>query len=486
MQDKLLILNFDNACASTLAKKLRAERIDCHILPGDTPYEELMSHQMLGMVLAGGVSGESPSGIDSRLLSSGIPILCMGDTALAIAQLLGCELSAKQQLREVVTVTFSPSLLTNELSQSERYINTLRDIELSDNLRVIAMARDQVMGFAHDQLPLFGFSFQLESNDPDGVSILLHFAQDVCNCAESYSEGDFINGKRAEIEEVTKEGQALCLITGSLESGVTAMLAHRALGDRLHCLMVDTCFMRENEMEDLLYYYRETLGMNIRVIDAKDRFCEALIGIKDQQKKYEAISNIYVQILKEASKEIKHDAVIRPTSASDLLLKSDCYPMPQLVSDKPVLSPLRELFKEEIRNIGESLNMPQEMYLAQPFPGTGLALRVMGEVTRQKLAILRKADAIFREEIKKSNLFKRLWKYFVTMRPLYAGAGAGEGELTITLRAVTLMSSAGEVRVTPARLPYDLLDQYTARILQALPEVGQIVNDITPGSSKLE
>lgn len=484
MQDKLLILNFDNACASTLAKKLRAERIDCHILPGDTPYVELMAHQMLGLVLAGGVSGEVPSGLDDRLLSSGVPILCMGDTALAIAQLLGSELSAKQQLREVVTVTFSPSPLTNDLTQSERYINTLRDIELGENLSGIAAARDQVIGFAHGQLPIYGFSFQLESNDPDGVSILLHFAQDVCNCAEGYSEGDFINAKRAEIEEVIQEGQALCVINGSLESGVMAMLAHRALGERLHCLVIDTCFMRENELEDLLYYYRETMGMDIRVIDAKDRFCEALTGIKDQQEKYEVISDIYALILKETSREIAHDAIIQPTSASDLLLKSDCFPMPQLESDKPVLAPLRELFKEEIRNIGESLNMPPDMYLAQPFPGTGLALRVMGEVTRQKLAILRKADAIFREEIKKSSLLKRLWKYFVTLRPL--SAGAGEEKLTITLRAVTLMTSAGEVRVTPARLPYDLLDQYTARTLQALPEVAQIVNDITPGSSKLE
>ncbi|NLC33601.1 MAG: hypothetical protein GX781_09950 [Clostridiales bacterium] len=484
MQHKLLILNFNNACASTLAKKLRAERIDCHIVPGDTPYEELVKDKLLGLILAGGISGEIPSGIDARLLSAGIPILCMGDTALSAAQLLGCELSAKQQLREVVTVTFSPSPLTNDLSQSERYISTIRHIELSESLSAIAAARDQVMGFAHDQLPIYGFSFQLESNDPDGVSILLSFAQDVCNCAESFSEGDFINAKRAEIEEISHEGQALCVITGSLESGVTAMLAHRALGDRLHCLMIDTCFMRENEMEDLLYYYRETLGMNVQVLDAKDRFCEALSGIKDQQQKYETITNLYARLQSEAAKEISHHMVIQPLSAGDLLLKSDCFPMPQLETEKPVIRPLRELFKEEIRNIGESLNMPQEMYLAQPFPGTGLALRIIGEVTRQKLAILRKADAIFREEIKKANLSKRLWKYFVTLRPI--NDLAAETDLTITIRAITLMTSAGEVRVTPARLPYDLVDQYAARILQALPEVRQIVNDITPGSSKLE
>lgn len=484
MQDTLLILNFDNICASTLAKKLRAERINCRILPGDTPYEELLKHEMPGLVLAGGVSGDLPTGFDQKLLSCEVPMLCVGDTALAMAQLLGCELSPKQQLREVVTVSFSPSPLTENLTQSERYISTLRHIELSENVSSLALARDQVIGFFDKIRPIFGFNFHLESNDPDGVSILLHFAQDICNCTAGYSEGDFINASRSEIEEAVGEGYALCAITGSLESGVAAMLVHRALGDHLRCVMIHTGFLRENELEDLLYYYRDSLGMDIRVIDAKDRFCEALSGLSDRQKKYRAIGDLYARILKEAAQEISHDVVIRPTSASDLLLTADIYAMPQLNSDKPFLEPLSELFKEEIRYIGESLNMPQEMYLQQPFPGTGLALRVIGEVTRQKLAILRKADAIFREEIKKANLSKKLWKHFATLRNL--NDASLQEELSVSLRAVTLMTLSGETRVMPARLPYDLLEQYTARTMQALPEVKQIVNDITPGSSKLE
>lgn len=484
MQDMLLVLNFDSRYASALAMKLRAERIDCRIVPGDTPVETVMAQGAMGLVLAGGVTGEPPAQLDGRLLSGGIPVLGMGDAALAQAQLLGAELDNIQQVRDVATVTFLPSLVTEGLGESERYLNALRPIQLSEDLQPLATTEGSVIGFAHGQLPLYGFSFQIEANDPDGMDILLHFAQEVCGCTAWLTDNAFISAARAEIAHLVGEGQALCVLTGGLDSGVAALLAHRALGDRLHGLFIDTCLLRENEKEDFLYHYRDVLGMDIHVVEAQERFCQALEGITDQQAKTDAITRLYSEVVEEAARDIPHDMVVLGTSANDVLRTGDAYVIPPMQTDKPVIEPLRELFKEEIRRIGEALGMPPDVYLAQPFPGTGLALRVMGEATRRRLAVLRKADAMFREEVREAGLHKKLWKYFAVLYHL--NYEKGEGELAIALRAVTISNVAGEVRAMPARLPYDLLEHYTARVMQAFPEVRRVVNDITPGSSYSE
>lgn len=481
MRDKLLILNFDHRYAGAVAMKLRAERIACQVLPGDTPYEQVMAQDARGLVLAGGVSGELPAMLDGRLLSSGLPVLALGDAAPAMALLLGGKLLEHCSLREAVTVIFSSSAVTKGLHQSERYLDSLPALELNSELVAIAHAQEQVIGFAHAALPLFGLGFQPESNDPDGVSILLQFAKDVCACTMWYSESGFINTARSDIEHRVGSGTAICEITGSLESGVTAALAHRALGDRLSCFLIDNCLLRENEREDILYYYRDTLGIKLQVIDAQERFCQALSGLVKNREKVEAIAALRTKVLAETAAAIPHDAVILPATAGRLE-GGGAQAMPQLDSGKPVIEPLIELFPGEIRYVGEALNLPGDICLAQPFPQTGIALRVEGEVTRKRLAILRKADGILREEVRKAGLQKRLYKYFATLSPVH---GAPE-ELTAALRAVTLTSAGGDFKAVPARLPHDLMESCTARLMQALPEVRRVLNDITPGRGLID
>lgn len=481
MQDKLLILNFDNRYAGAVAMKLRAERIACQVLPGDTPYEQVMAQEARGLVLAGGVSGELPGMLDGRLLSCGLPVLALGDAAAAMVLLLGGRLLEHRGLREVVTVVFSPSPVTQGLSQSERYLESLPAMELSGELSPIAHAQDQVIGFAHSALPLYGLGFQPESNDPDGVSILLQFAKAVCCCTMWYSESGFVNVARSAIESRVGEGRALCELDGSLESGVAAALAQRALGSRLTCFLIDNCLLREHEREDILYYYRDTLGIDVRVIDAQDRYCQALSGLVKAGEKREAVLAQRVKALAEIEKELPYDALILSTTAGSLPGKS-VPAVPQPVTDKPVIEPLIELYAPEIRYVGESLNLPCEIYTAQPFPKTGLALRVEGEVTRKRLAILRKADGILREEIKEAGLHKRQYKYFAALSPVWGSPD----EVTVALRAVTMASARGEQKLVPARLPYDLMESCTSRIMQALPEVRRVVNDITPGSGLTE
>lgn len=480
MRDMLLVLNYDSRYAGALALKLRAERIDCRILPGDTPFETVIAEEPMGLVLAGSTKGDLPTSLDGRLLSCGIPVLAMGDAALAVNSLLGGSLDDKQSVRDVETVRFLPSKLTQGLTESERYLNVLRAMALPQDLEPLAMVDEQVIGFVHRSLPIYGFSFQLESNDVDGTSILISFAQAVCGCSPWLSDSAFIAATKQELQQLGA-GDAVCAMTGGLDSGVSAVLAHQVLGQRLQCIFIDTGLLRENEAEDFLAYYRGTLNMNILHINAQERFLSALAGLKDQREKAEAVADCYHEVLAETLARLRFELVILSTNANEVLGAEAGTPTRPFPSDKPSYEPLRELFKEEIRDVGLALGMPQEICQAQPFPGTGLALRIRGEVNAARLQVLRKADAIFREDIKAAGLAKRLWKYFAMLDcPPEVDEG---GSLSLALRALTLSSTADLLRALPARLPYDLLENYCSKVMEAYPEIKRVVNDITPGDS---
>lgn len=485
MRDSLLVLNFNDLYASALAMRLRNERFDCRILPGDTPVEQVMAEGALGLVLAGDTQGEMPAALDGRLLSCGVPVLAMGDTALALVSLLGGQLGEKEHVGEVETLAFADSVITGEVHDTDRYMSVLRPMLLHEDLVPLAHAEHRVVGFMHRQLPIYGFSFQIEPNDPDGTALLIRFAQDICGCTPWLTENAFISSVKGEVARIVgDQGRAICAMTGGLDSGVAALLAHRVLGDRLQCIFIDSGLLREREAEEFLHYYQQGQNMNILRVNAQDRFEAALHGLTDPAEKSAAIGAVYQQVLDETAAGLPFDAVVRGISANDVLRTGDNYITPGIRTDKPVIAPLKELFKEEIRHIGEALGMPPEIHQAQPFPGTGLALRIMGEVTRPRLALLRKADAIFREEIRQAGLHKKLWKYFVVL--YHMNFETDNGSLAIALRAVTISNVAGVVKALPARLPYDLQDRCAARVMQAFPEVVRIVNDITPGKSYSE
>lgn len=482
MDDKLLILNYSDAYASALAIKLRSERIDCSIVPGAISLEDLLARRPMGVVLAGALSGEPPRDMDGRIAAAGVPILAMGDAALGLGQLLKASLGEKDPLHAVETVHVLASQLTDE-QHTDRYLHTIRRLSLPDELAPLALTEDEaVIGFMHRNLPIYGFTFQIEQNDPDGLNLLLAFAQDVCGCSAWLTDNAFISRARDEVAALGPGARAICAMTGGLDSGVAAVLAHRELGDRLQGIFIDTGLLREREAEDFFYYYHDTLGMHILRVNAQERFVERLAGLTDLEEKGRAIHSLYQQVLEETAANLQHDAVISGASAHDTL-ESDRPHTPEICTPKPVLRPLRELFKEEIRHIGEALNMPQEIYLRQPFPGTGLGLRILGEVTRHRLAVLRKADAILREEVREAGLHKKLFKYFCVLYPV---GGTADDDLAIALRVVNTSLAGGVIRAQPARLAYDLQERCADRILQALPEVQRIVNDITPGKSYSE
>ncbi len=476
MHDFVVLIDLDASACRTMACRLRAENICCRILPAGTTADEILQSGAHGLLLAAPSTGNAADIPQmTPYLQTGLPMLCMGDAALTLCQTLGGGLSGTVQEAGVVQVQFARGdVLFDEVENSERYLPACRYMTLpADQALPAAAAEGGVLGFRVVQRDVWGLAFPLERNDPAGTQLLLNFCKNVCGCTLWWSSMVFIDRAKEAIFQAAEGGEALCALSGGVDSGVCALLAHRALGERLHCLLIDTGLMRKGEAEQVLSFYQTQAGLDLRLVDASEEFLAALAGVTAEREKDRIISDLFQQVLaREAAAIPGLTLLIRGTNYGDVqsagLLASE-------PSDVPVavIEPVRELFKEEIRHVGEMLGMPASVIQRQPFPGSGLAGRVMSTVTREKMDILREADAIFASEIVESNQHKRLWQYFAAL----AESPMDDGGYVVTLRAVQAIAGAGG---TAARLPSDLLERVTDRILAACPQVQRVMYDLTP------
>lgn len=482
MQDQLIVLNFDRQYAAALASRLRAEKIYCRILPASTLARDIRAIDPQGLVLAGGVSGQFAGEVDPELMHLGIPILALGDIAPAAATLLGAEAWEKRTVNGVGTVSFFPSPITGEMEETERQLAYVNPLHLPDGMVPLAQWEDAIIGVQHAEKRIYTLQLQLEANDMDMMELLLRFATQVCGCTPWWGEEAFIAQTKAAIAQRVGKGKAVCIMSGGLVSGVNAVLAHRVLGERLQCLYVDTGLLRAHETDRFVEYYRDRLGLNLKVIHAESHFLEALQGLEQPEDKQAVILRMLQETLEQSMQAMDYDLLLLPVSASQLMDGENALtPMGRISQPRAVMMPLSELYKEEIRFVGEALGMPPEVIQMQPFPWTGLALRISGECTPEKVELLRQIDAIFSDEIRSAGLHKKLWKYFAVLHhmPDHPEQSAD----LILLRAVTASHQGGNINALAARLPYDLLERFTARVRGASPQVRKVFYDLTPGSS---
>ncbi len=476
MRDMVLVLNFDDASSRAITRKLRSERILCKILPGDASLEEIKEQSPMGLLLAGGVKGETPVGLDGRLLESGIPLLALGDAAALVLTALGGAVGGPALQNAVARLEYQACPLLSGLEDGERMLPCAREMQLPAAATAICRAGETVIGFSSDVLPLYAVQFEVEQNDPEGCRMLRNFAQDICGCTTWWDDDAFVARAVEEIGRVVGEGTAVCAMTGGLDSGVSALLAFRALGARLKCIFVDTGLLRENEGDRFMAFYGDKLGLNITRIYAQERFMQALRGVTDAGEKRRLVGQTMQQILDEETVKLgAFDAVIRGTSYNDIMFGQGDR-RARLLGGGTVIEPVRELFKDEIRRVGDYLGIPQDLLSRQPFPGSGLALRILGEVTLERLQTLRAVDAIFREEVLRAGAQKRLWQYFAVLCPM---PGDEKGAV-ICLRAV---HASERSLAYAARLPYDVMETVVERAMRQRPEVRRIVYDLTPSSN---
>lgn len=473
MRDMVLVLNFNDTASRTITRKLRSERVLCKIIPGTTDPETILRQEPMGLVLACGMSKAPSAPPHPGLFQLDMPMLALGGAAGQMLASLGGALGNEAIDSGLQYIEYPAHPLFDGIESGDRMVSGLRPCHLPGGLRPLGTCNGQVIGFLHKEKPLMGLQLELEQSDMEGSRMLRNFAIDICGCTPWWDDDAFVTRAVEEIRRITAGGTAVCAMTGGLDSGVSALLGFRALGEKLRCIFVDTGLLRENEAESFLAFYREKLGMNILCIHAQDRFLSALKGVEDPARKRNIIGLTMQQVLNEEKHRLgAYAALISGTSFNDIMFgKGDKRPV--LSEDVPLIEPVRDLFKDEIRSIGNYLGIPAEVLSRQPFPGSGLALRIMGEVTPQRLQALRQCDAIFREEIKHANADKRLWQYFAVLSPL----PGSENQTAVCLRAV----HASEQNLAyAARLPYDVTENTTTRILQEVPQVQRVLYDLTP------
>ncbi|MDO4739320.1 MAG: glutamine-hydrolyzing GMP synthase [Eubacteriales bacterium] len=478
--DMLLVLDFGGMQSQSVARRIRGDGIYSELLPCSASAEEIRQKAPKGLVLVGGPQ-EITADCAPEVYALGLPMLCLGYGARAAVAHFGGRLLGPALLNKPSHIEFSPCPLFEGLSECDRFLERADLWELPEGFSACAAGNGFDAAFANPERQIYGLQFYPEPNDPDGLQILANFAA-LCGCERHWSVQSFIEERTAQIRSRVGEGHALIAISGGVDSSVCAALMHNAIGRNMHCLHVDTGLMRKDESAMIARVFHE-MGMDLRTVDASARFLGHLSGVTDPEQKRRIISEEFMRVFEEEAAKLG-DAhyLVQGTIYPDVLETSgvgvaaakahhNVAHMPADMRFAGLIEPLRCLFKDEVRRVGTALGLPEEMVNRQPFPGPGLAVRCMGEVTQEKLALLREADAIFCEEIDKAGLSKKIWQYFAVLTTLQMN-----GKYTVALRAVNTVNA---LTATAVRLPYDLLETCVDRITSELPSVSRVVYDIS-------
>ncbi|HIV27690.1 MAG TPA: glutamine-hydrolyzing GMP synthase [Candidatus Ornithocaccomicrobium faecavium] len=490
----ILILDFSGSQSQSIARKVRGERVYCEVVPYTVSIDVVREKNPRGIMMIGNprdISDDTPGGCAQAVYQLGVPVLAIGSAALLLARDMGARLLGPVMEKRTAQISFAPTPLFKGLGDTDRYFDRVDALDLPEGFSAIASGSGLTAAFACEERGLYGLQFFPEQNDPDGLAVIHNFAIDICGCEPTWSMEAFIERELKHIRETVGNGRALLAISGGVDSSVCAALMHRAIGRQLICLHVDTGLMRKGETAMVEKMFKQHMDMNLICVDASERFLQKLKGVTDPEKKRKIIGEEFIRVFEEEALKLgKIDFLVQGTIYPDVIesfgvdgtsvkAHHNVGGLPEKIGFEAIIEPVRELFKDEVRAVGTALGLPAELIHRQPFPGPGLAVRTLGEVNREKLDILREADAIFREEIAAAGLDKRIWQYFVVLldvRSTGVRKGSRSYDYAVALRAI---NSIDAMSATVYRLPYDLLERVTARITTEVEGINRVVYDIT-------
>ena len=475
--DFILVLDLGGPEAERMARKLRNQHYYTEIISRKADIGLFRRKSPRGILIAGGEEGASAGVFPRAVLMLGVPVLALGGAARMLAAAEGARSEGVVLQDSAAQIRFDPCPLFDGLSESDRYFTRVDGFTLPESYRPIATTLDGVVpAFADFERKLYALQFYAESNDPDGAVMLSNFAEKICGCTPVWTLENYIDDEIRFIRERVGDRRALIAVSGGVDSASCALLMRRAIGDALTCVLVDNGLLRMGEADRVLNTYKTELGLNIVRIDAADRFLGRLKGLCDPVEKHRAAHDAFIEVLSEfARSQPGEPYLVKGTIYSDLLASGASDEAYARTFDSGlVLEPVRMLFKDEVREVGAALGLPESISSRRSFPAPGLALRCCGEVTPEKLAALRRADRILRDVVRESGQNKRLTQYFAVMTDTRALALGGYGWV-IALRAVAEHGA----HFTVGKLPYDVLDRASERILTEVPGVARVVYDIS-------
>ena len=508
----IVVLDFGSQFSRLIARRLRESHVYCEIYPPNVVEEQLSHLNVKGFILSGGpasVFDNNAPQLPAFVLSRGVPILgiCYGMQLLAHS--LGgvvAESPDREYGHAVVHQNTGGHLLFTGLDASLPVWMSHGDkvLEMPPGFRCLGYTENSPVAMMGNDSGIIGLQFHPEVvHTPSGKELIENFLYKICGCQGLWTPGNFIDESIIRIREQVGSGRVICALSGGVDSAITAALIHRAIGDQLTCIFVDNGLLRREEPERVVDTFQRGMNLNLIHVKAQDRFLAELKDVTDPEQKRLSIGETFIRAFEDVAEEIEdveflaqgtlYPDVIESTTAetgaaAKIKTHHNVGGLPAAMK-LSLVEPLRYLFKDEVRDVGLALGLPDEIVLRQPFPGPGLAIRIIGEVTPEKLEVLRACDWIVMDEIKDANLYRQLWQSFAVLTDTRSVGVMGDHRTYGFLAAIRAVTSEDAMTADWARLPYEVLAKISNRIVNEVPEVNRVVYDITskpPGTIEWE
>ena len=511
----IVILDFGAQYSQLIARRIREQNVFSAVLPCTASLEEIQAYKPIGIVLSGGpcsvYDADAPPA-DPRVLGLGVPILGICYGLQFITHHLGGKVRAAEKreyghadvhIIDDKNALFDglPADLTVWMSHGDEAL------ELPAGFHLTAKTANAVAGIANPEKRIWAVQFHPEVHHTrQGTALLRNFLFRICNAKADWTPAHFVQGTVAAIKEKVGNAHAICALSGGVDSSVAAVLVHRAIGEQLTCVFVNNGVLRKNEFFKVQQNMRDKLGLNVVAVDSSTRFLAKLAGVTDPETKRKAIGNEFIAVFDDEAHRISAttggvDYLVQGTLYPDVIESSSVKGQSQTIKSHhnvgglpetmklKLIEPLRDLFKDEVRRIGRDLGMPDEILERQPFPGPGLAVRILGEVTAERVALLQEADEIVVDEIKAAGLYRQIWQSFAVLLPVKSVGVMGDQRTYAYTCAIRAVHSEDGMTADWVPLPYEVLKRMSSRIVNEIRGINRVVYDITskpPGTIEWE
>ena len=503
MPSKVIIIDYGSQVTQLIARRVREAGVYSEIHPCVGTAAQVKAMQPSAIILSGGpasVGEKDAPALDKGFLDLGVPVLgiCYGMQLLAFNLGGGLEQSETREygpadLRFVRSCALWDGIDLTKLSRV--WMSHGDTVKTPPAGFLVTGSTDtlEVAAMADEARKIYAVQFHPEvHHSVDGDTMLRNFLFKIAKITPDWTMSSFVERVINEVRETVGDGHVVCALSGGVDSTVVAVLLHKAIGKNLHCIFVDNGVLRSGEGDEVVTYLREHFDLNLKLVNAQDRFLDLLAGVEDPEKKRKIIGHTFIDVFDEEARAIGNVEWLAQGTLYPDVIESVSHKGPSAVikshhnvgglpekMNMKLIEPLRELFKDEVRQVGAELGMPESVIWRQPFPGPGLAIRVIGEVTRERLDILRKADTIVQQELRDAGWYRKIWQGFAVLLPLKTVGVMGDGRTYEHVIALRCVDSVDAMTADWARLPYDLLERISRRIINEVKGVNRVVYDVS-------